>query len=261
MLGFSDSLLEVKISAFQIKDFILVALLLSHFCQAQQLALWNVGQGQWLTLKHQKVCLHFDMGGESFPYPVTNWCSELENQVFYSHFDNDHTNLTNKFAKTLKNICFHLKKPQPTLSFLPSQWQACKKPLPTNWVKIFQPHSTYSSKNDRGKVFLLLEEVLVLGDISRLREKELMPKLSLSLISTLILGHHGSAKSNSALLLKNMIHLKRALVSARFSKYGHPHRDVLQRIQKLKNLPVITTEKSGHIFFRADKADTPLLNL
>jgi metal-dependent hydrolase (beta-lactamase superfamily II) len=65
-----------------------------------QLIVWNVGQGQWVTIIYPTQCLHFDVGGETAPFrKVIKSCKEKSNKIFLSHGDWDHLNKLNFFNK------------------------------------------------------------------------------------------------------------------------------------------------------------------
>lgn len=65
------------------------------------------------------------------------------------------------------------------------------------------------------------------------------------------LGHHGSRTSSSELFLR-AVKPKYAIVSAeKDSRYGHPHTEVVERLQSL-SIPMIATAEEGNIVFRSD---------
>ena len=66
---------------------VVIAILLTAHCEqiaqetAKRLIVWNVGQGQWVTWVQDKVCLHFDAGGERLVLPRTIALSTTPNQI------------------------------------------------------------------------------------------------------------------------------------------------------------------------------------
>ena len=51
---------------------------------------WNVGQGQWVTIRYHDQCHHFDVGGESRPPQklLQKLCPKNTTQaLFLSHWD------------------------------------------------------------------------------------------------------------------------------------------------------------------------------
>ena len=93
--------------------------------------------------------------------------------------------------------------------------------------------------------------LLNMGDLSSNAEELLLsnyPHLQATILKT---GHHGSKHSTSDKLLT---HLKPqlALISAGVdNRYGHPHRDVLERLQG-QGVPFLATNEKGAIQLRYD---------
>ena len=78
--------------------------------------------------------------------------------------------------------------------------------------------------------------VLLPGDIERDAEHYLVEKYKENLsVDTLVVAHHGSRTSSTPVFL-NAVNPKHAVISAAyFSPYGHPHRNVQQRLEKYSN--------------------------
>lgn len=82
-----------------------------------QFIVWNVGQGQWVTIINGHQCLHFDTGGEFFPLKqIDQKCSGLQNYIFLSHGDWDHINGLKYFKRKKGLFCLN-NLPEETLSF------------------------------------------------------------------------------------------------------------------------------------------------
>ncbi len=65
------------------------------------------------------------------------------------------------------------------------------------------------------------------------------------------LGHHGSRTSSSLLWLEE-VNPDVAIISAgKNNRYGHPHKEILDRLKKL-NIPYLATYKEGNIIFKTD---------
>ncbi|MCB0411023.1 MAG: hypothetical protein KDD22_00760, partial [Bdellovibrionales bacterium] len=71
-----------------------------------QLIIWNVGQGQWVTLRMNSKCLHLDAGGEIF-----NWmafahdCGGKQQQILFTHADWDHISFSRSLQKRFPLLC------------------------------------------------------------------------------------------------------------------------------------------------------------
>jgi competence protein ComEC len=220
--------------------------------------LWNVGQGQWLTEITPDLCRHFDAGGEfgsflSIKKKLLHHCAHKRNQLWLSHWDYDHFMNIPQLARHLPQLCY---------AYLPRTGQqkaSVKKILklnirscmhiqreaapPSVWVpRKISPNKT----NDSSAVFSI-GPLLIPGDSPQSAEKIWSEELSLSEVSFLIAGHHGSQTSTGLQLLNRLQNLKLVLISARRKKYGHPHRSVLEKLQ-IKKTPVLLTEDWGHIW-------------
>lgn len=65
------------------------------------------------------------------------------------------------------------------------------------------------------------------------------------------LGHHGSRTSSSLLWLEK-VNPRVAIISAgKNNHYGHPHKEVLERLS-IRHIPFISTYEKGNIIFKSD---------
>lgn len=65
------------------------------------------------------------------------------------------------------------------------------------------------------------------------------------------LGHHGSHTSSSVLWLEK-VRPEMAIISVdKNNKYGHPHKDILDRLKSL-SIPYLSTSDIGNIVFKSD---------
>lgn len=89
--------------------------------------------------------------------------------------------------------------------------------------------------------------VLLTGDAYSRVEQEILGELAH--VTVLKLGHHGSRTSTSeALLARTQPQLAVASL-ADGNTYGHPHREVLERLQRAR-VPLLRTDRDGHIRIR-----------
>ncbi|MFH0829149.1 MAG: ComEC/Rec2 family competence protein [Candidatus Kerfeldbacteria bacterium] len=89
------------------------------------------------------------------------------------------------------------------------------------------------------------------GDISSSVEEWLIENRSLSHSDVLKVAHHGSAYSSSSAFL-DAVMPRYALISAgKNNSYGHPHKVVLDRLQK-RNIDVLRTDEQGDIVLTSD---------
>lgn len=97
------------------------------------------------------------------------------------------------------------------------------------------------------------ESFMLTGDATVYSEDLILRKGDIGTLksSVLKLGHHGSHTSSSMDWLQ-AISPSSAIISAGLNnKYGHPHLEVLERLDKLK-IPYLATYKEGDIEFNTD---------
>lgn len=208
---------------------------------------WNVGQGSWSTLFWREQCLHFDMGGEFFPRPVSDYCRQRKNYLFLSHDDWDHVSFIPR-VQTWPSICL-AKSPRRISS--PSREKFLKKlkPCPsTNWVQEIAFTPDGSTANDLSRVYWLPQlKILLPGDSTQKQEKRWGRFFEQGSIKWWLLGHHGSQTSNSRFLIDRVHRVRGAVASARFQRYGHPHAKVIGRLRS-SGIPALTTQDWGNIW-------------
>ena len=67
----------------------------------------------------------------------------------------------------------------------------------------------------------------------------------------LLIGHHGSRTSSSLLWLEK-VSPEIAIISAgKNNRYGHPHKELLDRLLSL-NIPYLATYEKGSVIFKSD---------
>jgi competence protein ComEC len=213
-----------------------------------QLVVWNVGQGQWVTLVEDGVCWHFDTGGEHAPWgTIEKLCRDRANPVSYSHWDWDHLSFASKLRRHLPSACLlygpvgHSSPHKETaLASLPP----CHRQAPfPSWVD-----ENGRSSNDKSRV-VLFHGCLIPGDSTAKEEKFWVQDFqALRATHLLVLGHHGSASSTSQVLLRHLPALRAAISSARFKKYGHPHPRVVRELRRF-GVPLLRTEEWGNLHF------------
>ena len=214
--------------------------------------IWNVGQGQWVTLSTAKECLHIDAGGERAPWRrVKKLCKHKDNRVYLTHYDWDHIRFIRRLKRQLPGACLATKIHYP-ISVKKRKWLNRLRPCPTSASSPVELLFSGGEKgtNDRSRVFSVARHILVPGDSPTSQEKKWVKHLNKN-FDTLVLGHHGSRTSSSERLLK-AASIRQAIASARRKKYGHPHPVVIQRLKQHK-IPLLSTEEWGHIHLLMQK--------
>lgn len=209
---------------------------------------WNVGQGLWTTMYAGAECWHFDMGGEFAPWgEILRLCRGTTNVVHLSHWDSDHISFTGRANYLLPNICragLPAGEPSPRKKKMVRRMRECGHAIPyQEWF----PAGTGPS-NDMSSI-VAWNGVVIPGDSSKTAEKKWVPTLSgVESTRVLVLGHHGSRTSTGNLLLKSMPELRMAVASARRKRYGHPHEEVRQILNR-KGVALLNTEDWGNLVF------------
>ena len=211
--------------------------------------IWNVGQGQWVTKVTNDHCQHFDFGGEPFQQRrllslFKTLCQNKINQLYLSHADGDHYSYYPLILKNTRKVCWGYK-PLENLKMIQDKSSYCPS-LPNSEFKVL--HLNYKDKiKNATSTVIESQRLLIPGDSTQKEEKKWLQNLSAeNNIRILILGHHGSRTSTSRELLQKLPQLKMAIASQRTKKYGHPHRDVRQKLKNFK-IPLLLTESWGTI--------------
>lgn len=230
----------------------LSASLTRHLPSGSYFVVWNVGQGQWTTAISARYCLHFDMGGEFFPWKkIISRCKEKQNILFISHWDWDHIGALAGISPQrhpLSHLCIALppsgRSSKKKMNLI-NTWAPC---APQAWkenIKIWTPTLSASS-NARSHV-ILFRKILLPGDSPKTQEKIWRHQPWTSQSRILVLGHHGSQTSTSEELLETLPQLKLSISSARWARYHHPHSTVELRLRQAK-VPMVRTEDWGNIW-------------
>lgn len=220
-----------------------------------ELVVWNVGQGQFVTYAQNDMCLHFDMGGEQMnSRQLRELCHNKINEVYLSHWDWDHIGLITRVQKILPNLCIRLRplmRPRSHKVKMLDQIADCQIPagkIVASWSPNLHLNWSPRTSNDFSHVQVLLHRFLIPGDSPKKEEMQWSHRIAGRNIRVLILGHHGSRTSTSQKLLQSLPHLRLAISSARFKRYGHPHIEVVRRLRKA-GVSLLRTEEWGNIIF------------
>lgn len=240
----------------------IIVLLLAKLVEPETPArwvIWNVGQGLWITRIENGDCRHFDMGGEWAPWAeVMALCRTRKNRVWLSHWDSDHIAFVGRARYFLPNLCREeLPTGQPSwrkramVERLPT-CAPTQTPSPGQGYITWRPDKsptlqTSTLKSNDASSVAAWRGLLIPGDSSKKMEKIWIRELDgMAEVRFLALGHHGSRTSTSRDLLASLPGLRMAIASARKRRYGHPHRETVELLQRFK-VPVLGTEDWGNI--------------
>jgi competence protein ComEC len=196
------------------------------------------------------------MGGERSPLPrLRRLCSGKTNIISLSHWDLDHVGFALRAKKILAKACIEtppLGRASPRKRKILTMYPPCAatSASPVKELTHFSSADLQQNTNDLSHVFLVAKNLLIPGDSTAKQEKIWIEGAGADLrrAKFLLLGHHGSRTSTSEELLGRLRHLKTAVASARYAKYGHPHLEVVRRLQKY-HVPLLKTEDWGNLWF------------
>ncbi|CAK7045954.1 MBL fold metallo-hydrolase [Tissierella sp.] len=113
----------------------------------------------------------------------------------------------------------------------------------------------YSSLNDYSVVVKLINgnnSFLFTGDAEELSEKEILTNNKRLLKSDVLkVGHHGSVTSTSQDFLDAVNPSAAVISSETGNSYGHPHKEILERLTK-KGVDIYRTDSQGTIIMKSD---------
>jgi competence protein ComEC len=205
------------------------------------------------------ACDHYDVGGEFFRdgEMLRLLCRDRINRVHFSHWDLDHINLIKTLQHWLPSACIATPpngsatvKKQISLHRLPR----CKELTDqlSKFHKELRFEFSHLSSNSLSRIFVAQKQVLIPGDSTQVMEKQWAKLAKAEHIRILILGHHGSRTSTGTELLKDIAPLRISVSSSRSKKYGHPHKEVLQRLMRF-SVPTLRTEDWGSILIQLNR--------
>lgn len=229
----------------------------------------DVGQGQCIILRSQGRTFLIDCGGDSDEAAADLAADTLLAQgisrldgIVVTHYDRDHAG----------GVGYLLQRVPADAIFLPDSpdedrilktilpyTNGCEvyvgQDLKITWgdcdMTVFAPILS-NSDNERGLCVLfrgLKCDILITGDLSGLGEKLLLKEKDIPRVTVLVAGHHGSKNSTTQELLDS-VRPDYVLISAgEDNHYGHPHADVLQRLEEM-GCVIYRTDQNGTIIFR-----------
>ena len=234
---------------------------------AFRLHVLDVGEGQAVLLQSGGENFLIDCGGSNDAKAADKIVQTLLSQgifqldgVVLTHYDWDHVNaLSNMLARIQVNR-FYLPELVEGDSLLPRLGlpentvtkisRDTVLPMGAGMLTLFQPGN---GKNDNENSMCVLFEskecvILITGDRSRTGELDLLENHTLPKVDVLIAGHHGSKYATSYELLE-AIHPEIAVISVGENSYGHPAREVLDRLAEY-SCTVYRTDVHGSVLLR-----------
>ena len=226
-----------------------------------QLAVLDVGQGTALVLSSSETTVVFDLGGWVhpgrsqtakilIPYLQTEGRRTID-YLLVSHGDADHSaglpDLVGRYS-------IHHTDGFAGTRCRPGH----RRSLDTNVEIVFlsgSGHSVVEPNADSCAVLLKVFDtrIMIPGDIGSEQERDIIGYWDTQQLLTdiLIAGHHGSKTSSSATWLHRTNPNYVVYSAAAQNRFGHPHPDVTERVDKL-GLITFNTANSGTVSFTID---------
>lgn len=265
---------------------IIVLYLVPFFITEDSMTIIDVGQGDSLLVYSKGKTMLIDTGGKmSFqkeawqirqstsiadgtliPFFKSKGIKQLDFLVL-THGDQDHLgeaiNIIHNF--TVKRVIFNNgsfnNSEKKVISLLNQKGITYEKALRDNIYqvgkfKFLSLNDSYEDENDSSVVFfgkIGSHSMLLMGDASEKTEKRLTENYTLSNISFLKVGHHGSNTSSSDNFIKN-VQPKYSFVSVgRKNRYNHPNDEVIKRLMDNRAITYLTSVNGSiELLFKKD---------
>lgn len=217
----------------------------------------DVGQGSSAVIDTQHHRMILDTGAafaSGFNYAEAAVIPALRatgpdrlDRVLISHPDNDHAGGVDQIAQRYPSARITGLR-APCKNAERWQWDGVELQLLVN--------ARGRTRNDRSCTLLIdngKRVAFFAGDISRLSEQLLLPKLPVN-IDLLLAPHHGSATSSSPELVRHLAPRIVVFSAGRKNQYRHPRKQVVQRYLEI-GARTFDTARDGAISWRSDAPD------
>ena len=259
---------------------LLILVLLGHYFlpilnQESYLKIIDVDQGDSLLLHSNNCSILVDTGGKEYsmnasiipnitiPLLKSQGIRKLD-YLILTHGDQDHMGeasyLLENFPveKIILNLGKYSKLEQELVDkdyFLEQGYEGYQ--ISCGQFQLLQLNETFENENDSSQIYYITYQnisMLLMGDASIKSEQKLLEKYEIPPIYLLKIGHHGSKTSTSLDLLKKVKPQLGIISVGKENRYGHPHIEVLNRLEKNKVLPYLTSS-SGTITINFSKKE------
>ena len=234
-----------------------------------RMTMLDVGQGQCIILHSRGRTFLIDCGGDSDAAAADLAADTLLSQGIYrldgiivTHYDRDHAGGVGYLLQRIPADAVFLPNSPDEDGILDTILPYCDgkevfvdQDLGLDWddqdMTIFAPILS-TSDNERGLCVLFRGQkcdILITGDLSSLGEKLLLKSKDIPDLTVLVAGHHGS-KTSTCQVLVDATSPEYALISVgEDNYYGHPHDEVVERLEQAGCM-VYRTDLNGTIIFR-----------
>ena len=234
-----------------------------------QISVIDVGQGQSILLKSDEAYYLLDCGSQKPDAAADAIANYLLSQgIFHldglilTHYDTDHAGATLQLLSSVPATKIYMPNTQDTnglrMAIESNFMEHVELISDTQKLNIsggeitFYPSNSTASDNESSMCVLFQREncaILVTGDRSSRGERMLLAETELPHIDILVVGHHGSRTATSFELLHAIRPTAAVISVSAENPYGHPHPEVLERLQ-MYGCSIFRTDRLGTITFR-----------
>lgn len=225
----------------------------------------DVGQGQCLVLQISDYTAVIDCGG-SDPEEAGEQAARFlhsagvshADALILTHYDEDHAGGTEQFLSRVQTDMVYLPPVRKDASMAEAIESASENVtyvdklhtinLPGVNISVLPPVSKENDNNAGITILATAEEydMLITGDLDAGAESLLIANWNLPQVELLVAGHHGAKTSTSRALLLTVCPQTVLISAGADNSYGHPHEEVLQRLQEF-GAQIYRTDQDGTI--------------
>ena len=235
-------------------------------CDDVRMTVLDVGQGQAIVLQSEGKTFLVDCGGDSDTAAADAAAEKLLSMgisrldgLILTHYDRDHAGGAIYLLSRIRADALYLPDCIDTDGYSEPLKQMPQAVMVDDHMQISFGAVTIKlittdygiSNNESGLCVLFQREncdILITGDRNSYGEKDLLRQIDLPDLEVLIVGHHGSKYSTSVELLQAG-RPDIAIISVGENSYGHPTKEVLDRLTEF-GCTVYRTDQQGTITFR-----------
>ena len=224
----------------------------------------DVGQGQSILLQSEGRTFLVDCGGDTDSAAADMAAETLLSQgithldgVILTHWDADHAGGLTPLLSRIQTDFLLVPDIQGAKSCPQIDGAVCyvEEDLQISFgdgkITVFGP--IYNGDDNENSLCVLFETqncaILITGDRTDFGERMLMRHTSLPDVDVLIAGHHGAKTSTSVELLQTVTPETVIISVGKGNYYGHPHDDLLSRLEEF-GCSVYRTDIHGTIIYR-----------
>lgn len=213
---------------------------------SQSVTFLNVGQGDATLIQDFNKTILIDTGGSRY--------YDIANDTLIPYFRSQHINYIDLVVITHDDFDHNGALEELIANFRIKQviYDAKTFPIHVGSITINNLNQSLHTEDNENSLVLHFEFInrnwLMMGDASLQNEEEIINQYMNLNIDVLKIGHHGSKTSTSEVFLKH-IRPQTAIISVgRDNYYGHPHQEVLDRLEML-NIETRRTDVEGTITY------------